>query len=128
MVSLAEIHKYTKYSLLEFTGSTSNPQSPATTSESWRLVCCARQIVEPVFLTKQLIVKDMYRSFPGNLPRVHRRRKTMAGFSKTLPLPTLHICLCRLCSMSSRTELSAVVFGQYVPLISILEVFSSGVV
>jgi hypothetical protein len=83
----------------------------------------ARRIVGPVVLTIQLIAKNMYRSF---FP-VNRRRKTMAGFSKTELLPTLHI-QCRLCSMSSGRELSAVVFGQHVHLILILAIFSSGVV
>jgi hypothetical protein len=40
MFSLAGIHIYTKQSLLEFTDSTSNPGSPASSSETWCLVCC----------------------------------------------------------------------------------------
>jgi hypothetical protein len=48
----------------------------------------------------------------------------MARFSKTQLLLTLHIW----CTMSLGTELSAVVFGQYVHPILILVMFSSGVV
>jgi hypothetical protein len=47
----------------------------------------------------------------------------MAGFSKTQLLPTLHVCLCRLCPIFSGTELSAVIFGQHVRLILILVIF-----
>jgi hypothetical protein len=52
----------------------------------------------------------------------------MAGFSKTQLLPTLHLCLCMVCLMSSGTELSALVFGQHVHPLLILVNFSSGVV
>jgi hypothetical protein len=52
----------------------------------------------------------------------------MAGISNTQVLPTLHGYLRRLCLMSSGTELSAVVFGQHVHLILIIEIFYSGVV
>jgi hypothetical protein len=38
----------------------------------------------------------------------------MGGFCQTRLLPTLHECLCRLCLMSSGTELAAVVSGQHV--------------
>jgi hypothetical protein len=51
----------------------------------------------------------------------------MAGFSKIQLLPTLHVCLCSLCSTSSGTELSAGVFGQHIHLNLILVIFSSGV-
>jgi hypothetical protein len=47
----------------------------------------------------------------------------MAGFSKTQLLPTLHVyvIICRLCQMSSGTELPAVVFGPHVcPLFTLL--------
>jgi hypothetical protein len=50
----------------------------------------------------------------------------MAGFIKTLLLPTLHRCVCRLCLMSLGTEISAVVFGQHVHLILILAIFLLG--
>jgi hypothetical protein len=49
-------------------------------------------------------------------------KKTMGS------LPTLHVCLCRLCPMFSGTELSAVVFCQHVHPILIFVIFSSGVV
>jgi hypothetical protein len=52
----------------------------------------------------------------------------MVGFRKTQLQPTLHVCLCRLCPMSSGTELSSVVFGQHVRPIFILVIFSSEVV
>jgi hypothetical protein len=41
-------------------------------------------------------------------------------------LLTLHVCLCRLCPISSVTELSAVVFGQHIHLISFLVFFLLG--
>jgi hypothetical protein len=47
----------------------------------------------------------------------------MAGFSKTQLLPTLHVCVCRLCPMSLGTELSAVIFGQHVHMIFIPVIF-----
>jgi hypothetical protein len=82
----------------------------------------ARRIVAPVvFITKRLIVKDIYRSFSGNYFRSYQKNKdSKASFIKTQLLPTLHLCVCRLCPMSSGTELSAVVFGQHVHSILIL--------
>jgi hypothetical protein len=50
------------------------------------------------------------------------------GFSKAQPLPTLHVYLCRVCPMSSGSELSAVLFGQDVHAILILVIFSYGFV
>jgi hypothetical protein len=50
----------------------------------------------------------------------------MARFSKTQLLPTLHVCPCRLCPMSSWTYLSTVVFGQSVHSILILLIFLLG--
>jgi hypothetical protein len=47
----------------------------------------------------------------------------MAGFSKTQLLPTLHVCLHKLCLMSSGTEISAIVFGQHIHLTLILVIF-----
>jgi hypothetical protein len=52
----------------------------------------------------------------------------MAGFIKTQPLPTMHICLYRLCLMSLGTELLALVFGQHVQPILLFLIFSSEVV
>jgi hypothetical protein len=64
----------------------------------------------------------MYRSFSGNSFQSSQKKKDpMVVFSKLLP--ALHVGLCRHCPMSSRTELSAVVFGQYVHLILILVIF-----
>jgi hypothetical protein len=40
VVSHAGIHKYAKWSLMEFTESTSNPRSPASSREICSLVCC----------------------------------------------------------------------------------------
>jgi hypothetical protein len=50
VVSIAGIHKCAKELLLEFTESTSHPQSPIPSSECW----CA------VFSKTQLIAKDIY--------------------------------------------------------------------
>jgi hypothetical protein len=47
----------------------------------------------------------------------------MAGFSKIQQQPALHVCLCRLCVMSLVTELSAVVFCQYIHPILTLVIF-----
>jgi hypothetical protein len=78
---------------------------------------------------KQFIAKDMYRSFSGNSFHINRRRKTLAGFSKTPLLPTpCTVCLRWLCPVPSRTELSAVVFGQHVHPILILVIFFWGCV
>jgi hypothetical protein len=80
-------------------------------------------------LTKQLIAEDLYRSFSGNsFQSKEKKTDSMACFSKTQLLPTLHIYLCRHCPMSSETELSAVVFGRHVHLILVLVIFSSEVV
>jgi hypothetical protein len=88
----------------------------------------ARRIVGPVFfLRKQLIVKDICRLFLDSFLQSQQKKKdSMVGFGKT-QLPTLRVCLCRLCLMSSGTELPAVVFGQHIHLILILVIFSSGV-
>jgi hypothetical protein len=54
----------------------------------------ARRIVGPMFLTKQLNAKDIYRSFSGNsFHRYKKKKDCMAGFSKTQLLPTLHVYL-----------------------------------
>jgi hypothetical protein len=88
----------------------------------------ARKIVGPVFLKKQLIAKNICKSFSGNSFQSQKKKKdSMDGFGKTQLLPTLHVHLCRLCPMSSGTELSAVVFGQHLHPILILVIFSSGV-
>jgi hypothetical protein len=42
----------------------------------------ARRIVGPVFLTKQFIAKDMYRSFSAIISRVNRSRKTVGWFQQ----------------------------------------------
>jgi hypothetical protein len=52
----------------------------------------------------------------------------MAAFSKIQLLSQLNVYLCRVCPMSSVTELSTVVFCRHVHLILILVVFSSGVI
>jgi hypothetical protein len=85
-------------------------------------------LLDLCYLTKQLIAKDKYTSFSGNsFQSQHKKKDFMAGFNKTRLLPTLHICLCMLCPMSSGTELSAVVFDHYIQPMLILVIFSSGV-
>jgi hypothetical protein len=55
VVSLAWIHKYTKYSPLQFTELPSNPQSPAAFCEISCLVAIrARKIVGPVFFNETI--------------------------------------------------------------------------
>jgi hypothetical protein len=89
----------------------------------------ARRIVGPVFFNEKInCVRYVHVIFGQFFSRVNRRTKTMAGFSKTQLLLTVHIYLCRLCPMSSGTELSAVVFGQHIHSFLILVIFSSGVV
>jgi hypothetical protein len=78
----------------------------------------ARMIVGPVFFNETIncekyIQVILWQFFPDS----------MAGFSKTQLLPILHVCLYRLCPMSSGTELSEVVFGQHVHPILILVIF-----
>jgi hypothetical protein len=72
----------------------------------------ARRMLDLGFLKKQLIAKDMERSFSGNPFQSYNKRMkdSMAGVSKTQLLPTLHVYLCRPCPMSSKLELAAVVF------------------
>jgi hypothetical protein len=78
------------------------------------------------FLMKQLIVKDMNRTFSGySLQGQQKNKDSMAGLSKNVLLPTLHVCLYKLCVMSSGTEISAMVFGQHIHLTLILVIFSS---
>jgi hypothetical protein len=64
--SLAGIHKYADYPPLEFTEPTSNPRSPAPSSESWWLWCCEwKWGLLGLCFNKKLIAKDMYTSFSG---------------------------------------------------------------
>jgi hypothetical protein len=65
------------------------------------------------FLTKQLITKDAW-VILGQFFSELTQEDSMAGFSKTQLLSTLHVCLCRLRLMSSGIELSTVVFSQHV--------------
>jgi uncharacterized membrane protein len=51
------------------------------------------------------------------------KKDSMAGFSKTQLLPTLHVCLYKLRQMSLGTEISAVVLCQHIPLILITVIF-----
>jgi hypothetical protein len=51
----------------------------------------------------------------------------MASFSNTQLLPTLYVCLCRLCPMSSGTEIWAAAFGQHVhPILILVDFFFWG--
>jgi hypothetical protein len=91
-----------------------------------RCAVSVRGITGLCFLMKQLITKDVYRPFSGNSFQSYWKKKnSKAGFSKTQLLPTLHVCLCPMCS---GTESLAVVFDQHVHPILIIVIFSSGVV
>jgi transposase len=90
----------------------------------------ARRVVVPVFFNETINCERYVHVILGQFfPELtEEERLYMDGFNKTQVLPTLHICLCRLYLKSSGTGLSAVVFCQYVHLILILVIFSSGVV
>jgi hypothetical protein len=75
---------------------------------------------------KQLTAKDMNTSFSGNpFQSKEKMKDSIAGFNKTQLFPTLHVCLYKLCPMSSGTEISAAVFGQHIHLTLILAIFIS---
>jgi hypothetical protein len=76
------------------------------------------QIWQQQFST--LLQGGSYFCWPVHSSALHGDRYTV-----TL-LPTPHVCIYRLCLMSSGTELSAVVFGQHVHPILILVIFFLG--
>jgi hypothetical protein len=91
-------------------------------------VCCAvsaRRVA--VHVSKKTMRKICTGHSREILSRVNRRGKTLAGISKAQLLSTLYVCLCRLCLISSGTEISAVVFGQHVrPILILVIVFFLG--
>jgi hypothetical protein len=89
----------------------------------------ARRIVGPVFFNETIncerYIGVILRQFFSELTE---EDDSMVGFSKTQLLPTLHVCLCRVCLMSSGAQFSALIFGQHIHLILILVIFSYVVV
>jgi hypothetical protein len=91
--------------------------------------CALRaRIVGPVFLMREL-QKLCTGHSQTIISRVNRRRKTLLISERLRYCPRcIYVISMHALSMSSGTELSAVVFGQYVHLILILITFNSGMV
>jgi hypothetical protein len=65
-------------------------------------------------------VQVIFRQFFREL---QKKKDSMAGISKAQLLPTLHVCLCRLCLVSLGTEISTLVFGRHIHQTLILTYF-----
>jgi hypothetical protein len=89
----------------------------------------ARSIVATVFFKETINCEGYVRVILGHfLSELTEEERLNTWFQHDSAPLTLHVCLCRLCPMSSGTELSAVIFGQHVHLILIFVIFSSKLV
>jgi hypothetical protein len=111
-----------------------SPQNPHPTQ---KLLLCpvkvgvwcavsARKIVEPVFFKESINCERHVQVILGQFfPQLPEEERLYGWFQQDSA--TAHTA-CRLCLMSSGTELSAVVLDLHIHLILILVIFSSGVV
>jgi hypothetical protein len=92
----------------------------------WRAVS-ARRIAGPVFFNETINCGRYVQGLLGKIFPELTKRRTLWRVSARLSYCSHCTCLCRLCPMSSGTDLSAAIFGQHVHPILVLAIFFSGV-